>query len=83
VGPVGKRGALPVYVTVRDYENGLSSILTGFGFAPYTDRARFVKYTTATIRRSVGSLVATREIRQEVPARSQSLPNNGAKAEQP
>ena len=41
---------LPVYATVRDYEIGLSGALTGFGFAPYTDRARFVKHTVATRR---------------------------------
>ena len=50
-----RRGArvLPVYTTIRDYEAGLSSALTGFGFAPYTDRVRFVKHTVAAIRESV------------------------------
>jgi hypothetical protein len=72
-GPDGKRSWLPVYVTVRDYELGLSSVLTGFGFAPYASRARFVKHTTATVRRPVVSTVAQREVRQEVPARSQPL----------
>lgn len=47
-----RRGArsLPVYATVRDYEIGLSGALTGFGFAPYADRVRFVKHTVAAIR---------------------------------
>jgi hypothetical protein len=72
-----RRGALPVYVTVRDYEVGLSSVLTGLGFAPYVDRARFVKHTTAAVRRPAGSLLATAELRQEVPVRSQLLRDGG------
>jgi hypothetical protein len=46
----GKTRPLPVYTTVRDYEIGLSGALTGFGFAPYADRARFVKHTVAPVR---------------------------------
>ena len=80
--PDSKRGVLPVYVTVRDYEIGLTSVLTGFGFAPYADRARFVKYTMATVRRSVASSVATRKIQQEVPVRSQTLSDSRARVEQ-
>jgi hypothetical protein len=72
-GPDSKRGAQPVYVTVRDYEMGLSSALTGFGFSPYTDRARFVKHTVAHARRPLVSAVAARELRQEVPVRSQEI----------
>ncbi|MCX7668975.1 MAG: hypothetical protein N2439_02745 [Anaerolineae bacterium] len=46
----GKARALPVYATVRDYERDLGAILTGFGFAPFTERVRFVKHTMAPIR---------------------------------
>ncbi len=49
----GKTRPLPVYTTVRDYEIGLSGALTGFGFAPYADRARFVKHTVAAVRESM------------------------------
>lgn len=76
-----RRAALPVYVTVRDYEVGLSSVLTGFGFAPLASRARFVKHTAATVHRPVASAVAAREARQEVPARSQPLHNRRASAD--
>jgi hypothetical protein len=76
----GKRAGRPVYATVRDYEVGLGSVLTGFGFAPYTSRARFVKHTAATVRRPVASAVAAREVRQEVPARAQPLHNRRASA---
>jgi hypothetical protein len=67
-----KRHGLPVYVTVRDYEPGLGSVLAGLGFAPYTDRARFVKHTVVPVRELQPVTLATLEARQELPARSQS-----------
>ncbi len=67
-----KQRALPVYVTVRDYEIGLSGALSGFGFAPYIDRARFVRHTTAPLREPIAAVRSIPEVRQEVPARSQS-----------
>ena len=33
----------PVYIAVRDYQSGLSSILEEYAFAPFTDRARMVR----------------------------------------
>lgn len=48
-----RRASLPVYATVRDYEFGVSSALAGFGFAPFTDRARYVRHTIATCRKPV------------------------------
>jgi hypothetical protein len=81
-GPDSKRGTLPVYVTVHDYEIGLSSVLTGFGFAPYADRARFVKHIVAIVRQPVLSTMAARELRQEVPLRSQPLSDSRANAKQ-
>jgi hypothetical protein len=66
------RHGLPVYVTVRDYEPGLSSVLTEFGFAPYTDRSRFVKHTVVPVRELQPVTLAALEVRQELPARSQS-----------
>ncbi len=71
--PGGGHDALPVYVTVRDYEVGLASALTGFGFAPFSERARFVKHTAAAVRAATPVVRAVREVRQEVPARSQML----------
>jgi len=67
-----KQRVLPVYVTVRDYEAGLSGALSGFGFAPYIDRVRFVRHTTAPVRELSAAARSTQEVRQEVPARSQS-----------
>jgi hypothetical protein len=57
---------MPVYVSVRDYEFGLTSALTGFGFSPYMDRARFVKHTVALVREPILMPAATRELRREV-----------------
>ncbi len=64
----GRGKPLPVYVTVRDYEMGIGAILTGFGFAPYINRARFVKHTGATVRRPVSATATARsvEARQEL-----------------
>jgi hypothetical protein len=66
------RRPLPVYVTVRDYETGLSGTLSGFGFAPYLDRARFVRHTIAPVREPAPAARPTVEVRQEIPAHSQS-----------
>ncbi len=64
---------LPVYTAVRDYESGLSGVLTGFGFAPYADRVRFVKHTVAPVRELAPASLATLEVRQEAPAHSRSI----------
>jgi hypothetical protein len=82
-GPDTKRSGQPVYMTVRDYEIGLSSVLTGFGFSPYTSRARFVKHTVAAVRRPLVPAVAARELRQEVPLRSQVFHNTRSGTGQP
>jgi hypothetical protein len=66
-----KRKPLPVYATVRDYEIGVGGALTGFGFAPYLHRSRFVKHTTAAVREAVPTPLAALEGRQEVPVHSQ------------
>jgi hypothetical protein len=62
--------SMPVYATVRDYEMGVSGGLTGFGFAPYMERTRFVKHTVVAVRQAVPAARAAREVRQEVPVRS-------------
>ncbi|MGC8779618.1 MAG: hypothetical protein ACP5UQ_02025, partial [Anaerolineae bacterium] len=67
----GRTRAVPVYTTVRDYERDLAAILTGFGFAPFTDRARFVKHTLAPIREAVAApTLAALEPGQKVVVRS-------------
>lgn len=62
----------PVFVSVRDYDFGLSAALTGFGFAPYVDRARFVKHTVAMVREPALTPATTRELPREIPVRSQA-----------
>jgi hypothetical protein len=68
----GQTKPLPVYATVRDYEIGLSGALTGFGFAPYMDRARFVKHTTMAVREPSSPALAALEARQEIPIHSRA-----------
>lgn len=41
---------LPIYMGVRDYHGGLDTILTDYGFAPFTDRARMVRHVPAWAR---------------------------------
>ncbi len=62
---------LPVYTTVRDYESELGGTLTGFGFAPYANRVRFVKHNMAPVREPVApSVVPALEASQKVVART-------------
>lgn len=35
---------LPIYVGVRDYHGGVGSVLSDYGFAPFTDRAKMTKH---------------------------------------
>ncbi len=63
----GNAGHVPIYATVRDYDIGLSGALTGFGFAPFADRVRFVKHTVAAIREpasttSIPALAASQKV---------------------
>jgi hypothetical protein len=60
---------LPVYATVRDYDLGLSSALVGFGFAPLTDRARFVRHTLAACTQRVPLGLPVRKTIKEVAVR--------------
>ena len=41
VREAGARG--PIYMSVRDYQGGLSSALLEYGFAPFTDRVRMMR----------------------------------------
>jgi hypothetical protein len=63
--PARAEGPRPVYATVRDYDGGLSAALTDLGFAPFTDRARFVKYTVATRRVQAPAALPVREAAPE------------------
>lgn len=58
-----------VYATVRDYDANLSGALVGFGFAPFMERARMVKHTTAIARMPEQIPAAGREIVVELPVR--------------
>jgi hypothetical protein len=63
--------AIPVHVTVRDYDMNLSGALVSYGFAPFMERARFVKHTTAVVRVAEPVPTASRELAREVGVRSQ------------
>jgi len=67
------RGNVPIYVAVRDYDLNLSGALIGFGFAPFMERARFVKHTTGIIRVPEPLPAGARELMRELSVHSQSL----------
>ncbi|MEZ4709717.1 MAG: hypothetical protein R3A44_21085 [Caldilineaceae bacterium] len=43
----------PIYVGVRDYHGGMAALLSEFGFAPFTDRARMVRHVHAWAREPI------------------------------
>jgi hypothetical protein len=42
----------PIYIGVRNYHGGLNSILSDYGFAPFTDRARMVRHVPAWVHQA-------------------------------
>jgi len=59
---------LPIYIGVREYHGGLSTILTDYGFAPFTDRAKMVKHVVQWVRNPAPLLApALENIREVVP----------------
>lgn len=59
---------LPVYIGVRDYHGAVGTLLSDFGFAPFTDRAKMVKHVVQWVRHSAPRLVPMLEgVREVVP----------------
>lgn len=40
----------PLYIGVRDYHGGLGSVLSDYGFAPFTDRAKMVRHLVQWVK---------------------------------
>lgn len=62
----------PVYVTVREYDMNLNGALISYGFAPFMERARFVKHTMASVRVAEPVPAAVRELAREIALRPQA-----------
>ena len=59
---------LPVYVGVCEYESVLGSVLTDYGFAPFTDRAKLVKHVLQWVRSTAPLLTPVLDsVREVVP----------------
>lgn len=59
----------PIYVGVCDYHGGLGAILSDYGFAPFTDRAKMVKPVVQWVREAaLDALPALERARQVAPA---------------
>jgi hypothetical protein len=52
---------VPVYVGVRDYEGGLGALLSEYGFAPFTDRAKMVRHVAQRVREAIYTRSAAME----------------------
>ena len=68
---------LPVYIGVGEHHGGLSAVLADYGFAPFTDRAKMVKYVVQWVRDAVPSYVPALETVTD------ALPSNFSLPEQP
>ncbi|HXF61255.1 MAG TPA: hypothetical protein VNK95_06540 [Caldilineaceae bacterium] len=51
----------PVYIGVCDYHGGLGAILSDYGFAPFTDRAKMVKHVLQWVREPALEMTPLRE----------------------
>ncbi len=60
---------LPVYIGVSDYHGGLEALLTEYGFAPFTDRAKMVRHVVQRVReRAPKYITALESVREAVPS---------------
>ena len=64
----------PVYISVREYQRGMESILAEYGFAPFTDRARMVRNIWQRAYRPVHVRAAAMETVKEAIPGSLVLP---------
>lgn len=65
---------LPVYVGVCDYERVLGVVLSEYGFAPFTDRAKMVKHVMQWVRTVTPVLTPVLEAAREVVPTPYTLP---------
>jgi len=51
----------PIYIGVRDYHGALGTVLSDYGFAPFTDRAKMVKHLVQWVKVTESSLAPVLE----------------------
>ena len=71
-------GPLPVYCALAEHEGGVGSLLTEFGFAPFSDRVRLVKPVVKWVRETVATPVPVMEPASEVVPTAFAAPENAA-----
>jgi hypothetical protein len=64
----------PVYIGVRDYHGSLGSILSEYGFAPFTDRAKMVRHVVQWVREPALDTTPVVEVPASVAAAHYRLP---------
>ena len=74
------RWPTPVYLAVADYQGGLSSLLADYGFAPFSDRVKMVKYVVQYVRESAAAPLAVLEPTSEIVPTSFAPPEQAPRA---
>jgi hypothetical protein len=70
---------VPIYVGVREYEGALGAVLSDYGFAPFTDRAKMVKHVVQWVRTVVPARTPVLEGVREVVPTPFTLPEESGK----
>lgn len=65
---------VPLYTGVHTYEGALSSVLTEYGFAPFTDRAKMVKQVLQWVRKVAPAPISVLDPVREVAPIPYTLP---------
>jgi hypothetical protein len=60
------RWRTPVYLTVADFQGGLSPLLADYGFAPFSDRVKMVKHVAKWVREAAPATAAVLEPTGEI-----------------
>ncbi len=66
----------PIYLGVRDYHGALGTVLSDYGFAPFTDRAKMVKHLVQWVKASESILKPALDTVPEAVAAQYLLPES-------
>ena len=66
----------PFYIAVADYHGGVASLLSDYGFAPFSDRVKMVKQVVKWIRETSSSPAAVIDAASEIVPSSFATPDH-------
>lgn len=67
----------PVYVAVAEYHGGVATLLGDYGFAPFSDRVKMVKYVVKWVREALPSPAGVIDVPSEIIPTSFVAPDAG------